>query len=89
MMRMMFQRRSHKRYSQRRLIRWMVLGLLAVSPALARADDTPPPDARLMGYKSVVAPQPGSTALQWLSLIGLGVVGLGMLFLSAKRSHLD
>jgi hypothetical protein len=78
-----------QKLSNRRAARWIVLGILVLSPAMARADDAPTPDARLLGYKSAVEPQPGSTALQWLSLIGLGVVGLGMLFYSAKRSHLD
>jgi hypothetical protein len=75
---------------QRRMVRSMVLGLLLISPAIARADDAVPVDARLQGYKQNMAPDvPGSTTVTWLTLVGLGVVGVGTLFMSARRSHLD
>lgn len=55
----------------------------------ARADDADAPvDARYFGYQpNVVVEQ--STALIWLLSLGLIVLGLAVLFLNAKRSHLD
>lgn len=47
-------------------------------------------EGRLEGFSQVVRlEKPGSTALYWLLLIGLGVVALIVLFKDAKRTHLD
>jgi hypothetical protein len=75
---------------QRRMSRLLVLGLLLLSPAIAMADDAIPVDGRLQGYKENMGPAvPGSTTLTWLTLVGLGVLGVGVMFMSAKRTHLD
>jgi hypothetical protein len=59
-------------------------------PAIALADDSSAPvDARLEGFKQGIMASPGSTALTWLLLVGIGVVTIGVMFMSAKRSHLD
>jgi hypothetical protein len=76
------------------VLRRILLGglpLLAFAfPAVALADDTAAPvDARLEGYRQGIMASPGSTALTWLLLVGIGVVTIGVMFMSAKRSHLD
>ena len=70
------------------MIRALALATMLIAPAAALADEAQS-DARWMGYNQTVAPPPASTSLQWLALVGLGVVGLGLMFMSAKRSHLD
>ena len=68
-----------------------VLGSFVGPASVARADDdVSPNDARLDAFqkKSVVIEKSG-TALTWLGLMGLGVVGLLGMFKDAKRSHLD
>ena len=63
-----------------------------VGPAqIARADDQDltPNDGRLDAFQSQTVALDTSTALTWLALMGLGVVGLTGLFKDAKRSHLD
>jgi hypothetical protein len=77
----------------RRMMRnWMIRALapafVLIATATALADDAQP-DARWMGYANPMAPPAGSTSLQWLALVGLGVVGLGVMFMNAKRTHLD
>ena len=60
-------------------------------PSIARADDSGPPtaDARLLGYGSNIAPPPSSTAADWFILVGLGLAGVGVMFIDSRRSHLD
>jgi hypothetical protein len=71
------------------LLRFAICAAVFGTPALALADDAPQPEARLQGYNMDVSLKSGSTALIWFSLVALGVVGVGVTFLSAKRSHLD
>ena len=72
------------------IVRLLTPLLILAAPAIALADDsTPQPDARLLGYKGNVALTVGGTELAWFALIGLGIVCVGVLFLSAKRTHLD
>jgi len=72
------------------LARWtFTLMILASWPLAAMADDTTPLDARLQGYKDTIVIPPSSTATQWLALVGLGVAGVGIMFMNARRSHLD
>ena len=67
-----------------------VLFLAALSaPQTARAAEDFVVDARLEGYADSVKVDAGSTALTWISLILLTVIGLAPLFKDAKRSHLD
>ena len=57
---------------------------------IARADDdVTPNDARLDTFQTQTVALDSGTALTWLALMGLGVVGLTGLFKDAKRSHLD
>jgi hypothetical protein len=70
------------------LPRLSVLLFLAL-PAAAFADDTAPLEARLLGYKENLSAAPVATSAQWLCLVGLGIVCIGVMFLSSKRSHLD
>ena len=63
-----------------------------VGPAqIARADegDVTDHDARLDTFQKQTVALDTGTALTWLALMGLGVVGLTGLFKDAKRSHLD
>lgn len=73
--------------------RWMTrlltLAIVLATPVFALADDAPIVDARLQGYKDSLTPPAGSTALAWLVLVILGIVGVGVTFMSAKRTHLD
>jgi cytochrome oxidase assembly protein ShyY1 len=66
------------------------------SGAMAQDEDAARPDARLEGYQvsatevgRVMIEKPGSYALTWFILAGLGVLGLGVMFKSGKRTHLD
>ena len=70
---------------------WRPLVFLAflTTPALALADDAGPVDARTEGFRQGLMASPGSTALTWLLFVGIGVVAIGVMFMSAKRSHLD
>jgi hypothetical protein len=64
-------------------------GLLAM-PAAARADDEGPPphDARLDGYTQDVTIK-GGVAGTYLALIVIAGLPIGVMFMDAKRSHLD
>ena len=64
--------------------------VLAVAPLASRAaEEKEPYDGRLEGYGKVVTLDTGGTALDWLLVVGLGVLALGGMFKSANRSHLD
>jgi len=69
--------------------RLLPLFFLLAAPAAALADDTGPVDGRMAGFKEGIMAAPGSTAVTWLLLIGIGIVTVGVMFMSAKRSHLD
>jgi hypothetical protein len=46
-------------------------------------------DARLEGYPTNVTLDLGTTALTWLLFVFLSVVCIGVMFKSARRTHLD
>lgn len=73
-----------------RLLPLLAALLLTIAPATARAQDDEDvfPDARLSGYAEEVAIEGGSVTT-WFLFIGLAIVGLGVMFKDAKRSHLD
>lgn len=69
-----------------------VLGSFVGPASVARAadEDVSPNDARLDAFvKKPVVIETSGTALTWLGLMGLGVIGLLGMFKDAKRSHLD
>lgn len=61
------------------------------SPAIARADDDTPQayDARVQGYSKEVQLGSSSSGLTYFLMVILGGVCFGVLFMDAKRSHLD
>lgn len=72
----------------------LLAGLIMLAlPVSAQArpgdDDEVQPDARLLGYDKTVALQDGSNALTYFLFVGLGVLCIGVLFISSKRTHLD
>jgi hypothetical protein len=59
-------------------------------PMSAKADDNSKSyDGRLDDYGKPVTLDNGGTALTYFIWVGLGVVGLIVMFKDAKRSHLD
>jgi len=69
--------------------KWLVALAVLASPAAALADDAAPVDGRLEGFKEGLLTTQGSSTLTWLLFVGIGVVTIGVMFMSAKRSHLD
>jgi hypothetical protein len=70
----------------------VALAVMAVAmlPMTVLADAIPDYDGRLDGYNGISPTvDGGSTALQWLLLIGLSAVAFGVLFKNSNRSHLD
>ncbi|MGD0388563.1 MAG: hypothetical protein ABSC42_06360 [Tepidisphaeraceae bacterium] len=70
----------------------IVLLTVGFAPLSAMADDQPKYDGRLDDYggnggRNVTLD--GGTALSYFVWIGLGLVGLLVMFKDAKRSHLD
>ena len=78
-----------------RLFARLLTFLFAVAiPVIAFAsgdEETDGIDARLKGYKdgSMALKDASGTALTWILLIVLAAICVGVLFMSAKRSHLD
>ena len=70
---------------------WLILPvLILVTAPTARADDTTPTvDARYEGYTGDVVFPESSAAVDWFILVGLGLVGMGVMFIDSRRSHLD
>ena len=68
----------------------ILLATVALAPMSALADDSTPKDydGRLDGYTKNVTLD-GGTALTYFLFVGLGVVGVGVLFKNANRTHLD
>jgi hypothetical protein len=78
---------------RKKLLAGMVIALLTVgiAPQSALADDQSKSyDGRLDDYgKEKNVTLDGGTALSYFVWIGLGLVGLLVMFKDAKRSHLD
>jgi len=76
----------------RRLPMWILVGLIALMPLMARAsssdDEGPVQDARLQGYPSPVFNEGGS-GTTYLFFVVLTLITAGVMFMNAKRSHLD
>ncbi len=66
------------------------------SAAMAQDEEEDRPDARTEGYltvdnkvQQVVLKDGGGHATTWFILAGLGLLGLGVMFKTARRTHLD
>lgn len=89
--------RQRRRPRERSLIRRGMLGLavsavvLSAAPGRAWADDDEPVhfDARVQGYTPNVEPKQTSTGMMWVLLLLLCAGTMGVMFMDAKRSHLD
>src|SRR5579884_3720191 len=82
-----------KRRTERRmwsgLVMWIIIAVFALMPLIVRADDEgTPPDVRLQGYPINVVNQGGS-GVTYLFFVVLTLITAGVLFMNAKRSHLD
>jgi hypothetical protein len=76
----------------RRKLIVMTIALLTMGagPITALADDNSKSyDGRLDDYNKNVTLDNGGTALTYFVWVGLGLVGLIVMFKDAKRSHLD
>jgi len=75
-----------------RLPMWMLVCLIALMPLIAQAsssdDEGPVEDARLQGYPSVVFNQGGS-GTTYMFFVVLTLITAGVMFMNAKRTHLD
>lgn len=84
--------RRYSRAVRSVLAAWLVVTALALAcPATARAagdEDEPKHDARLDGYEASVTIDGGST-LAYMCLIVVAAAAVGVMFIDAKRSHLD
>ena len=82
---------SGMKLKYRVLILIFSIALVLVTPAMLLADEPEDKiyDARLEGYGTNVTLENSSTALMWLLLIVLGAICVGVMFKSAKRTHLD
>jgi hypothetical protein len=65
------------------------VAITLLMPLVALADEKKIYDARLEGYENNVTLDAGGTGLTWLLLVVLGVLCIGVLFKSGKRTHLD
>jgi hypothetical protein len=87
---MMLGMKSDKKWNLKQLaLVASVVTMVIAAPASAKADDEVQPDARLLGYDARIEMKDNSTALTYLLLVGLGVLGCGVLFINSKRTHLD
>jgi hypothetical protein len=67
----------------------LTLAVFAMPLIALAADDEVTPDARLEGYATQVAIKEGGTGWSIVFLILLLAITLGVMFINAKRSHLD
>jgi hypothetical protein len=68
------------------------LTLLASTPARSIAREDPDAvhyDARVQGFNPDVELKSGGTGMMWVVMILLGVICVAVIFMDAKRSHLD
>lgn len=66
----------------------LTLLTISASPALAQ-EDAPLPEARLQGYTTNVELEKKGTAVSWMITLVMAAACVGVMFKSAKRSHLD
>ena len=77
------------RMKRDRTTRLLAAATVLLAPAIALADDTGPVDGRMTGFREGLLTAPGSSAVTWLMLVGIGVVCMAVMFMSANRTHLD
>lgn len=81
------------RTMKRQWILLVMLGSLLLSPLTAlaaKSDETETDsDARQMGYKAATPLPDAGAAAAWSFWILMGMISIGVLFKSGKRSHLD
>jgi len=70
------------------MILLIVMFTLSLPTLVMAQDDEVRGDARQENYSQNVSIE-GSTALSWILLMFLGVIGLGVMFKNAQRTHLD
>ena len=75
---------------QHRTVALTMLAIALLSPVIAfAADEVVNPDARLEGYKENVFLNEGGVGGPIIFLILLIAITMGVMFINAKRSHLD
>jgi hypothetical protein len=91
MVRMSLSRLMPKRRAMKSVIASAVLFIVFLAPLIARAasDDEVYPDARLEGYSTSVFLKEGGIAGSVVVLVLLTAITMGVMFINAKRSHLD
>ena len=67
----------------------VLLAAAVLAPLRALADEDKFPDARLEGYQGKVTLDDSGTGLTTTFLIVLTLLVVGVMFINAKRSHLD
>jgi hypothetical protein len=84
--------------NRRALLLCVMTLFIAAAPVRAQDDEEQLPDARVEGYvlsdgkvgSGQLDPKDArSNATVWFILSGVGVIGLGVMFKNAKRTHLD
>lgn len=67
----------------------LALGCACAAPAYAQDEDEVLRDARFDGYNPEIKFDSGGAAINWFLLLGCGIISLGVMFINAKRTHLD
>lgn len=76
----------------------LMLGLLVWTPSSHAQEEDPQdrPDARVEGYLlegdqvgRIMIENASGNATTWFILAGLGILGIGVMFKSGRRTHLD
>jgi hypothetical protein len=84
--------------TMRKLLRPLAMGLMLLGlagTASAQDDDDPGPDARLLGFRDAEGKlvkadlSPASMGGTWALFVISGVLCVGVMFKSGKRTHLD
>ncbi|HZL35282.1 MAG TPA: hypothetical protein VFC78_08225 [Tepidisphaeraceae bacterium] len=82
--------RTKHRFIRACLTLCTLIGPIVATAGTARAtDDDLSDDARLVGYEGKHVVLDAGSAPSYMLLFALGVVGLSVMFKSAKRTHLD
>jgi hypothetical protein len=66
-----------------------LLGLLVLPSPVSAQEEGERPEARLQGYTTTVELTGGGGAMAWFLTLAMAGACAGVMFMSAKRSHLD